>query len=120
MAGRFPGASDINRCWENLKNGVESISFFSSAELAEQGVSMEMLENPDYVKAKGIIGDKDRFDAAFFNYTPQEARVMDPQMRVFHESVWEAFEDAGYNPGTYDNPVGIYAGAAYNSVWKQK
>jgi 3-oxoacyl-(acyl-carrier-protein) synthase/acyl carrier protein len=120
MAGRFPGASNINEYWENIKNGIESISFFNNEELAAQGVPAAMLENPAYVKAKGISSDKDRFDAAFFHYTPQEARIMDPQMRIFHECVWEACEDAGYNPEVYDKPIGLYAGAAYNSGWEAK
>ncbi|HLP61991.1 MAG TPA: amino acid adenylation domain-containing protein, partial [Candidatus Deferrimicrobium sp.] len=117
MAGRFPGAANVKRYWENVLNGVESITFFTREELAEEGISQELLENPAYVRCSALQADKDRFDAAFFNYSPQEARVMDPQMRVFHECVWEALEDAGYNPDFYDKPVGLYAGARYNMDW---
>jgi surfactin family lipopeptide synthetase A len=118
MSGRFPGSADIHRFWENLKNSKESISFFTIQELKEAGVSNQLLSAPNYVKARGTIEDKDRFDAAFFNYTPQEAMVMDPQMRMFHECVWEALEDAGYNPETYEKPIGLYIGAAINVGWK--
>jgi acyl transferase domain-containing protein len=33
MAGKFPGAKDIDEFWENLKNGVESVTVFSDEEL---------------------------------------------------------------------------------------
>ncbi|MCU0286989.1 MAG: SDR family oxidoreductase, partial [Acidobacteria bacterium] len=120
MAGRFPGAENINRYWENVINGIESITFFTDEELAAEGVSPELLKDPAYVKGGGILKDKDRFDAAFFNYTPQEARIMDPQVRIFHECTWEAMEDAGYSPEDCDQPVGLYAGAPYNIAWEAK
>ncbi|MFC2140701.1 amino acid adenylation domain-containing protein [Acidobacteriota bacterium] len=120
MAGRFPGAKNIDQFWENLDKGIESISFFSQGELAESGVPEEQWQDPNYVKAGGIVAEKDRFDAAFFNYTPWEARVMDPQDRVFHECVWEALEDAGYNPEAFEQPIGLYAGASPNPVWQAR
>jgi hypothetical protein len=110
MAGRFPGAKNIDEFWDNLKNGVESITFFSNEELLEAGVEPELLENPNYIKAKGVIEDFDCFDSSFFRYTPGEAMVMDPQMRIFHECTWEALEDAGYVPETYEGRIGLYAG----------
>src|SRR5690606_17511725 len=51
MAGRFPGAADIDRFWKNLAEGRESVHFFSDTELREAGVSEELLQNPRYVKA---------------------------------------------------------------------
>ncbi|MCU0289245.1 MAG: SDR family NAD(P)-dependent oxidoreductase, partial [Acidobacteria bacterium] len=118
MAGRFPGAANIHEFWHNLKNSIHAISFFSDSELAESGIDPELLQTPNYVKAAGILEDKDRFDAAFFNYTHGEARVMDPQMRIFHECAWQALEDAAYNPTEYELPVGLYAGAGDNVEWK--
>jgi len=118
MAGRFPGANDIHTFWENLKNGVESITFFSDEELLESGIAPEILESPNYVKAKGYIEDLQYFDASFFNYTPNEAAVMDPQLRLFHECTWHALEDAGYDPQSYNGTIGLYAGYAPNILWK--
>ena len=40
------------------------------------------------------------FDAAFFEISPREAEVTDPQQRVFLETAWEALERAGYDPET--------------------
>jgi amino acid adenylation domain-containing protein len=118
MAGRFPGAKNTDEFWDNLKNGVESIAFFSNEELLEVGVEPELLENPNYIKAKGVIQDFDCFDSSFFKYTPGEAMVMNPQMRIFHECTWEALEDAGYVPETYEGRIGLYAGASTSSYWE--
>ncbi len=120
MVGRFPGAKNITKFWENLKNGVESISFFTDRELEEAGIEPALLRNPDFVKAKGVMEDIDLFDADFFNFTPMEAEMMDPQLRIFHECAWEALEDAGYDPDSYDGLIGVYAGNAVNHYWVAK
>ncbi len=118
MSGRFPNAKDIDRFWENLKNGIESILFFSDQELAEVGIDSQLLDHPHYVRASVMLEDIEYFDANFFGYTTREADVMDPQMRVFHESAWNALEDAGYCPDTYEGLVGIYAGASTHPDWE--
>ncbi len=119
MAGRFPGAPDIERFWENLKNGVESIAFYSEAELQDAGVEPDLLNNPNYVRCGGgLLEDNEYFDAAFFGYSPMEADMMDPQMRIFHECAWHALEDAGYNPAAYDGLIGLYAGASFSLTWE--
>jgi polyketide synthase PksJ len=118
MSGRFPGANNLDEFWENLKNGVESIGFFSDQELNDQsGKDNNILDDPNFVKARGIIENIDYFDAGFFNYTPGEAEVMDPQLRIMHELSWEALEKGGYDPGSYDGLIGLYAGNANNHFW---
>jgi amino acid adenylation domain-containing protein len=118
MAGRFPGAKNIPEFWDNLKNGVESITFYSDEELKKMGVEDTLIENQNYVKAGGVIQDTDYFDASFFSYLPAEAEIMDPQMRFFHECSWEALEDAGYDPDTYKGLIGLYAGATPSFQWE--
>jgi acyl transferase domain-containing protein len=117
MAGRFPGANNTEEFWDNLKNGVESISFFSDQELETPGIIPRSSKNPNYVKANAMIEGVEYFDAAFFGYTPREAEQMDPQMRMFHQCVWHALEDAGYEPDTYNGPIGLYGGATNNAEW---
>ena len=120
MAGRFPGAQNVDEFWSNLKDGVESISFFSHEELIKGGNSSPMVEKPGYVKSKGALTEDDVqcFDASFFEYTAREAEMMDPQMRLFHETCWHALEDAGCDPGSYKGLIGLYAGAADNLHWQ--
>ncbi len=112
MSGRFPGARTIDELWHNLQQGVESITFFTDEELLEAGVDPALLQQPDYVKARGMLPDVDRFDAAFFGFTPREAELMDPQQRLFLESAWEALESAGYDSSTYPDAIGLYAGVS--------
>src|SRR5947209_6478537 len=102
MAGRFPGAKDIDEYWLNLSNGVESISFFSDEELKASGVSFDLINNPKYVKAAGFLEGVDLFDAAFFGLTPKEAEILDPQHRLLLECSWMALEDAGYDANRYN------------------
>ncbi len=117
MAGRFPGAPDIDAFWENLKDGVESIRFFSDDELAESGMDGETISHPDFVNAGALLEDKEKFDAFFFGYIPAEAELMDPQARLFHQCAWEALENAGYNPETYPGHIGLYMGASNSFDW---
>ena len=78
MAGRFPGAGDLRRFWQNLAEGRESISFFSEEELLASGLRVEEIRRPEYVNARGILEDCESFDAGFFRFTPREAEFIDP------------------------------------------
>lgn len=111
MAGRFPGANDMDGFWENLYNGVESVKFFSRDELVEMGIDKHLLDNPRFVAADAILDGMDMFDASFFDYSAREAEIMDPQHRLFLESAWEVLESAGYNSELYDGRIAVYAGA---------
>ena len=116
MAGRFPGARNITEFWHNLRNGVESVTFFTEEELKAGGVDPILMSHPDFVGAKAVMADAELFDAGFFCYTPREATVMDPQHRIFLECAWEALEDAGYNPqADENNSTGVFAGSSINT-----
>src|SRR5688572_2669045 len=115
MAGRFPGARNLREFWRNLCDGVESVVFFSDEELRAAGVPGHLLSDPDYVKAAARLADVEWFDAPFFGYSAKEATVMDPQQRIFLECAWEALEEAGYAPDTYEGSIGVYAGSGANS-----
>ncbi len=113
MAGRFPGAADVERFWENLAGGVESITFFRREELVD--ADPRHLDDPAYVPARAAIEEVDAFDAALFGFTPREAELLDPQHRVLLECAWEALERAGYDPRRHDGPIGVYAGSGPNT-----
>jgi amino acid adenylation domain-containing protein len=115
MAGRFPGAPDVEAFWENLRLGRESISAFSEEELLEAGVAPALLRQENYVKAKGVLPGADLFDADFFGYSPREVEIMDPQQRVFLECAWEALESAGCDPQTFEGRIGVFGGTGPNT-----
>ena len=115
MSGRFPGARNTREFWQNLSNGVESISFFSAEEMAPAGVPASALEQTNFVNAGGVLDDIDLFDAHFFGLSARDAEIMDPQQRLFLECAWEGLEDAGYNPETYPGAIGVYAGTSMST-----
>ncbi|MEH1900549.1 MAG: aminotransferase class III-fold pyridoxal phosphate-dependent enzyme [Nostoc sp.] len=117
MAGRFPKAKNIEQFWQNLRDGVESISFFSDQELLSSRIDPAMLSQPQYVKAGSVLEDIDLFDASFFDFSAKEAQITDPQHRLFLECAWEALEGAGYDSEIYTGRIGVYAGVSLNTYF---
>ena len=116
MTGRFPGAANLDELWRNLCNSVESISFFTPEELGP-GIDEHLRRDPDYIRARGLIEGADLFDAAFFGINPLEAKVMDPQQRVFLELAHQALENAGYDPERCEGRIGVFAGIGDNHYY---
>ncbi len=116
MAGRFPGANNIEEFWDLLTEGREGISFFSDAEI-DPSIPSSIKNDPAYVKARGLMQGADEFDAAFFGFNPRSAELMDPQQRVFLEIAWEALETSGHLPQKYNGSVGVFAGCGYNTYF---
>ncbi|WP_328653626.1 acyltransferase domain-containing protein [Micromonospora sp. NBC_00330] len=112
MGGRFPGAADVDELWRRVLAGTETITRFTDAELAAAGVTEGERRHPDHVPAHGAVPDVDRFDAAFFGYSPRDARLLDPQQRLFLECAWAALERSGHLTGDPGRLVGVYAAAA--------
>lgn len=115
LAGRFPGAGDVEEFWQNLERGVESVQFFSDEELKASGVPAAQLNDPNYVKARAILEGAEWFDAEFYGFSPRDAEILDPQHRLFLECAWEAIESAGYDSSRYEGRVGVYAGASLST-----
>jgi len=111
MACRFPGARNWRTYWDNLINGVESIRFFTDPGLSDGG-------KVDFIGAGVELPRKELFDSFFFNYRPEDASLLNPSHRMFHECVWEALEDAGYDPYHTKGTTGLYAGAGDDLNWK--
>ncbi|KYC36590.1 polyketide synthase [Scytonema hofmannii PCC 7110] len=120
MVGRCPGAKDVDEFWQHLCDGKESISFFSDEELEIAGIDPVWLRDPQYVKAGAILSDIEMFDAPFFDFSPREAEIMDPQHRILLESAWKALENAGYDPGAGKGLTGVYVGTNLSSYFLSK
>ena len=116
MACRLPGANTVEAYWENIKNGAESIHFFSDEEL-DISIPDAVRNSPDYVKARGIIDQPAAFDPAFFGINTKLAALMDPQQRVFLEISWEALEHSGHVPGKYEGTIGVFSGCRLNTYY---
>src|SRR5947209_9344534 len=81
MSLRFRGAKSSAGFWKNLRDGVETVSFFTKDELQQAGVPLEALQQPNYVPAKAIVDGVEMFDYQFFRPTPGGGELMDTQQR---------------------------------------
>ena len=70
--------------------------------------------------SSGFLRREDEFDPLFFNLSPKEAAMMDPQQRLFLEEAWLALEDAGYPAAKLDETrCGVFAGAGAGDYWQK-
>lgn len=110
MAGRFPGADNVDKFWENIRSGEESIQFFSDEELKAAGVDPLVLQDPHYVKSMDVLDNIADFDAKHFDFTPREAELLDPQHRLMLEVASDALEHSGYGDRSQPKDVGVFVG----------
>jgi acyl transferase domain-containing protein/acyl carrier protein/thioesterase domain-containing protein/nucleoside-diphosphate-sugar epimerase len=106
-SGRFPQSRDLNEFWEHLNQGDDLIT----------EIPADRWDWHDQAGCRwgGFMPDLDKFDAAFFHISPREAAFMDPQHRIFLETVWATIEDAGYRPSSLaGRRIGVYAGCQFN------
>ncbi|MFY2558579.1 amino acid adenylation domain-containing protein [Corallococcus terminator] len=120
MASRFPGSEDPEGFFEGLLSGKDSIGEIPK----DRWDFRAYYGNPKTEKNKsdaiwgGFISDVDKFDAAFFNISPREARTMDPRQRLSLETVYKTFEDAGYKPADFSGTrTGVFLGAISSDYW---
>lgn len=117
VSGRYPQANNIAEYWENLKQGRDCISSIpegrwdTAAYTAENGNSL-------ISSWGGFVPNVDKFDPLFFNISPREAEVIDPQERLFLQHAWECMEDAGYTRASIaahenNRDVGVFVGVMY-------
>ncbi|GHH94656.1 type I polyketide synthase [Streptomyces capillispiralis] len=112
MAGRFPGADDLDTFWENLAAGREAIRPVTDEEFLAAGGDPRDLDDPALIRMASVVEGIDRFDSGFFGYSPAEAAVVDPQQRLLLETAYHALEDAGCLGGDRTGEAfGVYAGA---------
>jgi len=114
LAGRFPGAPDIDTFWQLLAEGREGIVRFDDTWLRAQGVAEAALADPGFVRAGAPIEGSDCFDAGLFGIGAREAELMDPQQRLFLECAFAALEHAGHDPAQTPGAIGVFGGAGMN------
>jgi polyketide synthase PksM len=118
MAGQFPKSGNLDRFWENLKNGVNCIS-----EVPETRWETDKYFDPDpkvpgktYSKWMGVLEDADKFDPLFFNISPAEAELMDPQQKLFLENCWSCIEDSELSLLLYPEPGAGFLWAVHRVI----
>ncbi|MFJ8630688.1 type I polyketide synthase [Streptomyces sp. NPDC093568] len=114
MAFRLPGADTPEELWRIVRDGEDRITRFTQEELAAAGVPEEERRAPDFVGASGVLDDIAGFDAPHFGMTAREARLTDPQHRMFLECAQHALENAGYPDERDGSRIGVYASTGYH------
>jgi len=114
MSCVVPGAEDTQAFWDLLAGGRSGIHQFTDTELMAAGIPEDEFTKEDYIPRSGALFSAQYFDHEFFGYSPQEARFMDPQHRVFLEQSYRALESACITPEKYSGRIGVFAGAGQN------
>lgn len=117
MAGRFPGAADVDEFWRNVASGRESGLQLSKEALLALGVPQSLVDAPDYIKRVMRFDGAFDFDNRFFGIADDEARYIDPQTRVLLQTAVHALEHAGYAGTQHNARVGVVVGKSSNSRW---
>ena len=113
MSGIMPQSDDLDAFWRHLEAGDDLVTEIPSDRWDWKAYFGNPAEeaNKTNIKWGGFINDVDKFDARFFGISRREAEFMDPQQRIFLETVWKAIEDAGYKPSELaGQKVGVFAG----------
>ncbi|HRD68968.1 MAG TPA: SDR family NAD(P)-dependent oxidoreductase [Legionella sp.] len=118
MDCRFPGPDEkelngLGSFWHALMGQEDSIRPIPKSRWNND---LYFSQNP-YEKGKlytnegGFLNDIKQFDARFFNISPLEANLLDPQQRISLEVAWHALEDANIAPAQLrDTDTGIFLG----------
>lgn len=115
MHGVFPQSKDLDHFWNHLKAGDDLISEIPQERWDWRDSVDSTATNKPIYKWGGFINDVDMFDADFFNISPREAELMDPQQRLFLETAWKAIEDSGYDPQALSGKkVGVFVGVEFD------
>ena len=127
LSGSYPAADTLEKFWHNLKSGKDCVT-----EIPENRWNVDRYFDPRpenahkgklYCKWGAFLDDVEMFDPLFFKISPREAELMDPQERLFLETAWKTFEDAGYTSRQIEKElgngpngdVGVFVGVTTNS-----
>ncbi len=115
MSGVFPGADTVEELWDILKNGKDMVTHVPSYRWDGEAYYDKDSNASGKSNSKwgAFIEKAGVFDPMFFNITPKEALMMDPQQRLFLRESWKALEDGGYTERQLNGKkVGVYVGVS--------
>ena len=116
MHGVFADASNLDEFWRNIR---DEKNLMKEVPIDHWDYRPWFDENPEakdktYCKWGSFIDNVDHFDAKFFSLSPREAEWMDPQVRLFLQSVYATGEDAGVINQLRGSSTGVFVGICCN------
>ncbi|MDL9937651.1 polyketide synthase Pks13 [Gordonia sp. ABSL1-1] len=117
LSTRFPKAGHTpESTWDALITGRDGISDLPEGRWAEFWSDPQMTEVLDKRNLRGgYLDDVKSFDADFFQMSPREVEMVDPQQRLAMELTWEALEHAHIPPSDLKGgAVGVFVGTSTN------
>ncbi len=116
MSCRLPKGETTQAFWETLRKGRECVTFFEPDDLEPFWANKVGDRTSEFVLAAAILDDIEGFDPAFFGMTEEDARMTDPQHRLFLECAWEALENAAWgDTDAFSGAISVYAGSWMSS-----
>nr|WP_054739565.1 SDR family NAD(P)-dependent oxidoreductase [Cellulosilyticum ruminicola] len=123
ISGKYPGANNIEELWKELLDGKDCITEIPKERWDYTNYYDANKNTPGKTSSKwgGFLEDVDKFDPLFFNISPRDAGIMDPQERLFLQCAYETIEDAGYTRSSLskysknglEGNVGVFVGVMY-------
>lgn len=121
VSGRYPGASDVDSLWRNLRDGLSTVTEVPASrwDWREHFDDRRGQPNKSYGRWGGFIDGVADFDPDFFGILPSDAANMDPQERLFLLTCWNLLEGAGYvGTSTHEPSTGVFVGSMYSTYGK--
>ncbi|BCJ94414.1 hypothetical protein acsn021_19830 [Anaerocolumna cellulosilytica] len=121
ISGIFPGAKNVDEFMDNLLKGRNSVVEIPAKRWDyKEHYHTEKKKGKTYCKWGGFVEDIDLFDPLFFNISPMEATVLDPQQKFLLQAGWEALEDAGYANGSlFHTKTGVFVGVSNHNYFDE-
>lgn len=117
ISGIYPGSKDLEEFWTNLELEKDLITEIPPNRWNHKEYYSENPSTPNKTNVKwgGFINHVDKFDEKFFNISPTEAELMDPQHRLLMETTWKAIEDSGYKASElWGRNIGVFSGVQFS------
>ncbi len=123
LSSRMPMAEDAYHFWDNIRNGLDCVSEITEDRKKDINQYLEYTnadKNSFVFGEAAYIDNIDKFDYTFFGMSPGEAKLTDPNQRLFLETAWSAIEDAGYGgKKLVGSRTGVYLGSEGGSEYKK-
>ena len=117
IAGVMPQSDGLEEFWDNLRQGRDLVTEIPRDRWIWEDHHGNPLKDVNKSNSKwgGFMKEIDKFDPHFFGIAAREAEMMDPQQRIFLQTVYQAIEDSGHKVADLSGTkTGLFVGVSGN------